>query len=180
MGTAESHYPVLLVLAAFSRHGDALQWARDRSAEQFGELAFSSDIFPFEYTDYYREEMGPGLKKVFFAFEDLVDPACLADVKLQTNRWEAEYRESTHWPESRPLNLDPGYVTQAKLVLATTKDRDHRIYLSGGIYAEVTLYYQRGRGWNARPWTYADYRSEPYHQFFTRCRNYLRERKHVR
>ena len=180
MGTVELHYPVLLVLAAFSRHADALQWARRRSAEWLGGIAFSSDLFPFEDTKYYRAEMGTELKKVFFAFEKLVDPACLATVKHQTIRWEAEYRDRAEWPESRPLNLDPGYVTEAKLVLATTKDRDHRIYLERGIYAEVTLYYQRGRGWNAREWTYPDYRSDAYHQFFTRCRNHLRERKHVR
>jgi hypothetical protein len=82
-------------------------------------------------------------------------------------------------PESRPLNLDPGYLTEAKLVLASTKDRDHRVYLDRGIYAEVTLHYQRGRGWQPRPWTYPDYRSEPYLQFFTRCRQYLRKHKHA-
>jgi hypothetical protein len=179
MGTIESHYPVLLVLAAFSRHADALQWARGRSAESLGQIAFSSDEFSFEDTHYYQAEMGTGLKKVFFAFENLVDPARLVDVKHLTNDWEVEYRESAHWPESRPLNLDPGYLTEAKLVLATTKDRDHRIYLHRGIYAEVTLYYQRGRGWQSREWTYPDYRGEAYHPFFTRCRNYLRECKHV-
>jgi hypothetical protein len=180
MGTVEPHYPVLLVLAAFSRRAEALQWARERSAEQLGGIAFSSDIFPFNQTEYYQAEMGTELKKVFFAFENLVDPACLADVKHLTNEWEKEYREHTEWPESRPLNLDPGYVTQAKLVLATTKDRDHRVYLKRGIYAEVTLHYQRGRGWSAREWTYPDYRSDTYHQFFTRCRNHVRERKHAR
>ena len=180
MGTVEPHYPVMLVLAAFSRHGEALQWTRQRSARQFGDIAFSSEVFAFEDTSYYETEMGKGLQKVLFAYENLIDPACLADVKHQTNRWEAEYRDDSAWPESRPLNLDPGYVTEAKLVLATTKDRDHRIYLERGIYAEVTLFYQRGRGWKAREWTYPDYRSDAYHSFFTRCRNHLRGRKHAR
>jgi hypothetical protein len=180
MGSIEPHHPVLLVLAAFSRHAEALQWARQQGEQQWGEIAFTSDFFPFDDTKYYQAEMGTGLKKVFFAFENLVDPACLADIKHQANRWEVEYRERAAWPELRPLNLDPGYLTEAKLVLATTKDRDHRIYLDRGIYAEVTLYYQRGRGWTAREWTYPDYRSDVYHPFLTRCRKYLRDRKHER
>ena len=120
--------------------------------------------------------MGAGLKKVLLAYERLIDPKRLVDLKHQTNDWEDEYQRIADHPEARPLNLDPGYVTHAKLVLATTKDRDHRIYLGRGIFAEVTLHFQRGRGWIPREWTYADYRSEGYHDFLTRCRAYLRGR----
>ena len=67
--------------------------------------------------------------------------------------------------EPRPLNLDPGYLSLAKLVLASTKDHSHRIYLGQGIYAEITLYYSQQR-WQARPWTFADYRRDDYQQFF--------------
>jgi hypothetical protein len=94
---------------------------------------------------------------------------------LQANAWEEEYRASAEHSESRPLNIDPGYLTEAKLVLASTKDRDHRIYLSQGIFAEVTLHFARG-GWQARPWTYPDYQRADYHAFFTTCRDYLRQR----
>ena len=85
--------------------------------------------------------------------------------------WEEEYATTTEWPESRPLNLDPGYVTDAKLVLASTKNHAHRIYLDSGIYAEVTLYYQ-GRQWKHWNWTYPDYRRSDYYEFFTSCREY--------
>ncbi len=176
MGNASDHYPVLLIVAAFSRHDHALQWARERSSEVLGDIVLASEVFSFDYTEYYERAMGAGLKKVLLAYEKLIDPAQLADVKHQTNAWEDEYRNTADCPESRPLNLDPGYVTQAKLVLATTKDRDHRIYLGRGIFAEVTLHFQRGRGWLPREWTYADYRSDGYHEFLTRCRAYLRGR----
>ena len=63
-----------------------------------------------------------------------------------------------------------------KLVLATTKDRDHRLYLGEGIYAEVTLHYQGG-AWRARPWTYPDCARGDYHEFFLRCREHLRGRQ---
>ena len=116
--------------------------------------------------------MGTDLNKQFLAFERLIDPAALADIKRQTNDWEAEYAALGRHAEPRPLNLDPGYITPAKLVLASTKDHAHRIYLRDGIYAEVTLAY-RHRQWQPLEWTYPDYRREDYQRFFTRCRDYL-------
>ncbi|MCH5376331.1 MAG: DUF4416 family protein [Planctomycetes bacterium] len=178
MGETRSHQPVLLFLAAFSRHEEALQWAQQQAARHWGPIALTSDVFPFDQTDYYTRSMGSGLKKILLAFENLIDPSRLVDIKLQTNAWEAAFREEHGGPEQRPLNLDPGYLTEAKLVLATTKDRDHRIYLDRGIFAEVTLHYQRGRGWFGREWTYADYRTEAYHRFLNQCRIYLRRRIH--
>jgi hypothetical protein len=179
MGQIRSHYPVVLLLAAFSRHEAALDWACQQASRLWGPVQLASEVFAFEYTGYYEATMGTGLKKVLFAFRDLVDPAMLAAAKHQTNDWEEQYRRQYGGTEPRPLNLDPGYVTEAKLVLATTKDRDHRIYLAQGIYAEVTLHYQRDRGWQSRDWTYPDYRSATCHEFLTRCRNFLRERKHA-
>ena len=176
MGDIRPHSPVLLILAAFSRHVAALDWTLQQAVDHWGPIALASDEFSFEDTSYYEQTMGSGLQKQLVAFERLVDPLVLVEVKHQTNRWEEAYRAATSWPESRPLNLDPGYLTKAKLVLATTKDRDHRVYLDRGIYAEVTLHYRRGSGWQAREWTYPDYRSGEYHEFFTRCRNYLCER----
>ena len=113
-----------------------------------------------------------GLKKQFLAAERLIDPALLAAIKRQTNEWEAEYAALDRHPEPRPLNLDPGYITAAKLVLASTKDHAHRIYLQDGIYAEVTLAY-RHRAWQPLEWTYPDYRRADFQEFFTRCREFL-------
>lgn len=174
MGVITQHPPVLLLLAAFSRYDSALVWAGQRAGASWGPIAMSSDQFEFADTGYYEPTMGPGLKKVLFAFENLIEPAKLAEIKHQTNAWETEYRDGNDHPEQRPLNLDPGYLTEAKLVLATTKDRDHRLYLDQGIFAEVTLHYQRRQGWKSREWTYSDYRNPAYHEFLTRCRDYLR------
>ncbi len=174
MGDIRRHSPVLALLAAFSRHDAALEWARQRVTTAWGPLWDASPVFAFEQTDYYEPTMGPGLKKVLFAFAHLIDPAELVARKHQTNRWEQEYVQLHPAEEVRPLNLDPGYLTEAKLVLATTKDRNHRIYLDQGIFAEVTLHYQRKRGWCPQAWTYADYRSAAYHDFFDRCRHFLR------
>lgn len=175
MGEAHLHAPVLLITAAFSRYPAALDWAAERAERAWGPMAFRSEPMLFAETDFYEREMGAGLIKTLWAFENLVDPAALIDWKLASNQWEEEYRLAHSHPEPRPLNLDPGYLTEAKLVLATTKDRDHRMYLGRGIFAEVTLHYQGGE-WRSRAWTYPDYRRADYHQFLTRCREYLRQR----
>jgi hypothetical protein len=177
MGTVQPPAPALLILAAFSRYPEALQWAKERAAESWGEVVLESPVFDFTETNYYEPTMGPGLKKQFFAFGDLIDPGRLPDIKLQTGGWEVEYAELGRHPEPRPLNLDPGYITLGKLVLASTKDFAHRIYLGRGIYAEVTLCYRHG-AWEPFPWTFADYRRADYHRFFTQCREFLhRQRK---
>lgn len=175
MSTIQPHRPVLLVLAAFSRYPEALQWAKHTAEDAWGTVALESERFDHCETNYYQATMGPDLKKTFFAFESLIDPAELALCKETSNQWEIDYQQLGRHSESRPLNLDPGYVTEAKLILATTKDRDHRIYLDRGIYAENTLYFYHG-AWQPRPWTYPDYQRVDYHQFFTQCREYLRQR----
>jgi hypothetical protein len=171
----QPHPPVLLILAAFSRYGEALDWARQTAEEAWGPVALASERFEHCETNYYEASMGKDLQKCFLAFEALIDPAELVLCKETSGRWETAYQQLGRHPEPRPLNLDPGYLTQAKLVLATTKDRDHRIYLDRGIYAEVTLHYQRG-AWQSRPWTYPDYQRADYHEFFMRCREFLRQR----
>ena len=169
MGIPLPHSPVLLLLAAFSRHDAALDWARQKATETWGPIALESPRFDFAETHYYNATMGPGLKKVFFAFLRSFDPVALVDIKLATNQWEVEYAAAAGHSEPRPLNLDPGYLTLGKLVLASTKDFAHRIYLSRGIYAEVTLQYKH-RCWQHHEYTFADYRREDYQQFFTQCR----------
>lgn len=166
---------MLLVLAACSRYEAALDWASEQSTAHFGPIALVSEAFAFTETDYYTASMGTDLKKQFFAFERLIDPAALPDIKQASNRWESEYAAVGAHTEPRPLNLDPGYVTPAKLVLASTKDHAHRIYLRDGIYAEITLAF-RQRHWQPQDWTYPDYRREDYQRFFTQCRDRLLSR----
>lgn len=175
MGAITEPRPVLLLLGVFSRHDAALDWARQTAEANWGPIALASQVFSFNDTAYYEKTMGADLKKTFFAFERLIDSPALIDIKLATNDFEERYRIDNDHAETRPLNLDPGYVTEAKLVLATTKDRDHRLYLGRGIFAEVTVHFCRG-AWLTHPWTYPDYQSAGYHEFLTRCRDYLRGR----
>ncbi len=175
MGNPQLHSPTLLITAAFSRHRQALDWARRKAAAGWGPIALESEAFQFYRTDYYESTMGPDLKKVFWAFETLFDPGKLVDVKYQANAWEEECAAESEYSEARPLNLDPGYLTLSKLILASTKDYAHRIYLDRGMYAEITLYFQ-GKAWHHHRYTFPDYRREDYQVFFSRCRDYLHRR----
>lgn len=178
MGELHRASPVLLLLAAFSRREAALAWACDRATQLWGPPVLVSGTFDFSQTDYYEPTMGPNLRKKFFAFAEPIDPGELVGIKLDTNRWEQEYAAAAAelHAEPRPLNLDPGYVDLGKLVLASTKDNAHRIYLGRGIYAEVTLQYTQGH-WRHHRWTFADYRRDDYQRFFTECRSYLHRRR---
>jgi len=157
MGVAREPAPAKLVMAMLAPHEGWFDRAEGALRERFGPIDYRSDILAFDFTSYYTPEFGEGLLRRFVAFERLVDPGGLAAVKVLTNDLERAWAEAG----SRRINLDPGYMTLAKFVLATTKDHSHRIYLGQGIYAEVTLTY-RDRDWRPWPWTYPDYRSEVY------------------
>jgi Domain of unknown function (DUF4416) len=174
---AEPHPPdpALLVVAAFSRHDAALLWASERLQAAYGPLALTSALFDFHQTAYYEATMGPQLRKQFFAFQTLITPELLPNIKLSTNALENELAASGQFAEPRPLNLDPGLILLGKFVLATTKDQQHRLYLRDGIFAEVTLRYQ-DKAFEPWPWTYADYRTPHVHAFLQQARDYYRQR----
>ncbi len=175
MGAIRAPRKVKLLCGMISGDIDAMRRARSLLARRFGDVDAESEVWPFDATDYYQAEMGLDLKRMFVSFGPLIDPGRLASIKRETNDIEAEIcRDAGQPPEFRVVNLDPGYVGIGKLVLATTKDYSHRVYLADGIYAEVTLHWH-GQRWEAWPWTYPDYAGDRYHAFFTRVRNRLRD-----
>jgi hypothetical protein len=155
MGTAHPFIPEQLVVAVLASRPGRLPEARKALEERFGIVAFASDPAPWSFTAYYDREMGPGIVRLFWAFDRLVDPAELAAIKRETNLIEEAFRED----DGRKLNLDPGLLSLSRFVLATTKDGSHRIPLRDGIYAEVTLVFEHG-GFRPLPWTYPDYRTD--------------------
>jgi len=137
-------------------------------SQKFGPVDFRSPILSFQHTHYYESEMGSNLKRKFMSFQDLIDPAKIGGIKLFTNQLEQGFLHPD--TDHRRINLDPGYLTLSKLVLASTKDYQHRIYLGRGIYAEVTLRYKKGEGFEPWGWTYPDYRTGEYLEIFNHLR----------
>jgi hypothetical protein len=138
---------------------------REKLKNRFGRIDLESTVLDFNYTDYYAPEMGKLLKRKFISFSRLISIADLYRVKLYTNRLENKFLKSG----LRQVNIDPGYLDLAKLVLATTKDYAHRIFLRKGIFAEITLTF-RGDSFSPNEWTYPDYRSQEYIDIFNQIR----------
>lgn len=141
-----------------------------------GPIDSKSEIIPFSFTSYYAGEMGESLLRVFVSFSRLIDPSDIVDIKLATNAIEERHAAVREGIRCRTVNLDPGYLNASRLVLATTKDFSHRLYLGRGIYGEITLNFGKN-GFIAHPWTYPDFQSARYQDFFSRLRSaYLAER----
>lgn len=138
-------------------------------------IDFKSGIIDFTFTDYYHKEMGGDLKRRFLSFKRLVHPERIAKVKLLTNDIEKKFCVAG----KRAVNIDPGYVDMAKLVLLSTKDYSHRVRIGNGIFAEVTLHY-KDKHFNFWPWTYPDYKSPEYARIFGIIRDMYRNTKRHR
>jgi len=153
-------------------YAEGCDWASLQALleDRFGALDCCSEAIPFTFTDYYRQELGPKPRRRFVSFRELGDPDGLPELKRGTNSLEAELAAASPTGLPRPVNLDPGYLELGKLVLASTKNFAHRVYLRAGIWAEVTLCYRGGK-WVSFPWTFSDYRSGAYHEFFLRLRD---------
>jgi hypothetical protein len=166
MGNIQQHPPVKLFSAlTYIRNAPLVDIYKDLE-HHFSAIELKSKAYNFSaFTDYYEQEMGKGLYKLFLIFAKLVSPEELAAVKLATNAIEAKYMLE----KRRTINLDPGYISEAKLVLATTKNYTHRIYLNNGIFGDVHLQYQ-DQSFRAQPWTYPDYQQSEIIQFFNKVR----------
>lgn len=134
--------------------------------QHFGVIDEIISPFAFTFTDYYTQEMGSDLQKYFLSFETLIEPDRLPAIKLMTQEIEIKQLKQGN----RQVNIDPGYIYAPKLVLATTKDYSHRIYLKNGIFGDVHLQFQQGQ-FVPNPWTYPDYKEPLVIDFLTRVRN---------
>lgn len=148
----------------FSSHDIYLKTKRIIT-KKYGPIDFESQVLDFKYTDYYQEEMGSSLSRSFLSFKKLIEPEEMVEVKLSAIRIEKKFAILN----KRRINLDPGYLNESKLVLSTTKDFSHRLYLDKNIYAEVTLIYQN-RGYRNLPWTYPDFKNKSYKEIFLAIR----------
>lgn len=172
MAKIRTPLPVKLFVGVLTSSPPILPEIEERLVNLFGTIDARSEKFLFDLTRYYDEEMGHPIYRYFVSFSELIHPSEIAGVKVKTNDLESVLaREYSN--VQRPVNLDPGYLEQSKIVLASTKNYYHRILISGGIYAEVTLHYEDG-DWRVLPWTFPDYKSGRYNSFFSSLRDLYR------
>ncbi|MBE6536614.1 MAG: DUF4416 family protein [Ruminococcaceae bacterium] len=175
MGLAYEFEKEKLIIGFIYSDGETYEKALKIMVDKFGPYDFATEEFSFtkEFSSYYDGELGGEAKRRILSFERLVAPENQADIKTFTNSVETDFSIDGN----RKINLDPGFLSHGRLLLATTKKTGFRIPLKDGIYTELTLFYARG-AWQKLPWTYRDYQSERVQSFLTEVRRkYLAQRK---
>ncbi|MDP8263698.1 MAG: DUF4416 family protein [Candidatus Ancaeobacter aquaticus] len=170
MGEAVIPAKVKLIAGLLSIDQGHLTSIKNALIDSYGEIDCESEIIPFRCTNYYNDEMGDNILRQYIAFGRLVCPGDIADIKIHSNVLEDQYTKDGR----RQVNIDPGLIDQAKMILATTKDATYRVYIARGIYAQPTLYYE-DKTCHGYSWTYSDYKSEKAIHFFNKARNIYRK-----
>jgi hypothetical protein len=166
----------LLFFAIFSGSPALLDRTKRSLEERFGPVILGGPRLAFTDTDYYAKSMGADLLKEWFAVDRVIDQGDLARLKVECQQLEAELAATSDLSVARPINIDPGMIDLGKVMLASTKNHAHRIYVGAGIFVEVTLYLCEGE-WAGWPWTYPDYRRREVHTFFHQAREEYRRRR---
>ncbi len=166
MGQIKVPPPVKFIVAVTFSNDAFLEKTKKALESEYGIIDLESPIFAFHHTRYYEKEMGSGLKKQLFSFRELGNSEKLIEFKLFSLQLEKEFSKEG----KRQVNIDPGYLELSKLVLSSTKNFDHRIYLGKGVYGDVQLRYRKGQ-FVANEWTYPDYRSQLVLDFLITVRN---------
>lgn len=165
MGHIISPLPAKLIMSLFAARIEILETVTAVLVHRFGMLDFESQLIDFNQTTYYEKEFGAQLKRKFISFKKMIPSESLWRIKKTTNRIEERFTRN----DNRQINIDPGYLTQANLILASTKMFFHRIHSNRGIYHEVTLIYQ-DKTFKSLPWTYPDYQTEQAKNIFLQIR----------
>ena len=165
MSTLKEPKPVYLFTGIIYKPGSELVGCIEALKAELGETDFESPELPFECTSYYEDEMGEGLKRRIICFEKLITRVRLRDIKVFTNSLEEEFSDE----ETRTINIDPGYIAQEHVILATGKGFAHRPYLGKGVYADLTMVY-RGDEFETLEWTYPDYGTREMRELFKSLR----------
>jgi len=170
MGKIKAAEPALLFVSTLYSSSDIFNYSKEILEKNFGDILFISPSLPWEYSSYYKDEIGWPLFRQFIFFKNLIDPELLTDIKLKTNEIESALSSEG----KRRINFDPGYLTLSKVVLASTKNYSHRIYLGKGIYGEITLIYREGI-YSPHLFTYRDYQDKTHIDIFMKARETLKK-----
>ena len=165
MSLPQAPQPAKLIIGLIMKDRALFEPLSVELVNDFGSVDLVSSWMPFDYTTYYQPEMGSPLHRRLLTFKKLIDQDNLPEIKLTTNRLEHSFSCNG----KRRVNIDPGYLLYERFVLASGKNFSHRIYIGSGIYADLTLIYQRGK-FEKLPWTYPDYADAPMMSFLRQVR----------
>lgn len=174
MGCLKKPLPVKFFIGMLSNRKELFAACEEHLIRQCGPVDLRSEIVPWVHSDYYRSEMGTGLFRIFVFLENLGEPGHLPLIKQNMIALEKSWSRFRDGEECREINIDPGYLTEAKVVLSTTKDYAHRMYIGGNVYAEVELTYRKDApGYVPLEHTYPDFRNVQTIGWFNKAREIL-------
>jgi len=156
---------VKLIIGILFSEEERLDAALDKLEEKYGRIDLKSRRFHFNITDYYEDEMGKPIERLFITFDRLIQPDTIGRIKIQTNEIENQLAVDN----KRKVNLDPGYMDYDKIILASAKYNGQKVYLYEGIWADLTLYY-KDNAFHPYPWSFPDFKTVLYNDFFLKVR----------
>jgi hypothetical protein len=175
MSRRKQPLPARLLFSVIFRENRDFETSLRKISDRLGDVACTSEPFPFDRTDYYEREMGAPLYRRFVLMANAVSRDELPLTKLAAEAIENEL--SVHG--KRTVNIDPGLLADENFVLASGKNYSHRIYLRDGVFADLTLVFQKGE-YRPLPWTYPDYASAKIRAYLTELRMEIQgARKHA-
>ena len=172
MGKPHPPEPALFFTGILYSENTYFEKAKKNLLDSFGPSLMETSPVSWDHSDYYREELGSPIMRIFIFFRSLISHEEITDIKLKTNSIE----DSLSLDGKRKVNIDPGYLTLANVVLATTKGYSHRLYLGKGIYGEVSLLYkEKSRTFMPNIFTYPDYQDKQCIEMFIKAREFLKK-----
>jgi len=165
MSHPKNPLPAYFFASIIYQKEEKLKEAIDILSQKEWKISKKTEEMDFHHTDYYYEEMGKPLKRVFVFFEPPAEREKIVELKHLSYSIEKQLSHDGR----RSVNIDPGYLTLENIVLSTFKNYSHRIYLGKGVFAEITLIYRNG-SYESLPWSYPDYGSHEIIKIFNRER----------
>lgn len=158
--------PPKLFLAIMFSTRDIYEKALNDLIEKFGEIKKQSFEYDFtKFTSYYEKEMGKNIIKKIIIFKKHINKEELADIKLFTTEIEEKYSENN----KRKINLDPGYLTNKEVVLASfKKGTGYKEQISDKVWVHKVLEFKENKAiefWH----TFPDYKGEEVKEFLLGC-----------
>lgn len=150
-----------LFFALMYKDSNILEKIIDLLKNNFGSIASKSPEYDFDFTDYYEKEFGNDLKKIIIIFSKEINKTDLAEIKIKITEIEKKYSSEG----KRRINIDPGYINDKEIVLASFRKKSVKEDLGNGVYAHKVLEFDNGKVkefWH----TFQDYKSKLVQEFF--------------
>jgi hypothetical protein len=151
--------PCLPILSFLAQEQSRVEAARDQLQQRWPSLQLTDRHFPFDETDYYRDEMGDSLHRWWGYRETLANPADLVEWKKTCEDIEEQFQDDA---SNRTVNIDPGYLNYGLVVLGSHKPHHQKIYLGDGVYADPVLEYVEG-SYRSFHWSFPDFQDDRYY-----------------